>query len=91
MVYEYPDAISGLEERMQPYGFETSCRGILVNLKNVAKAKGYEVILPPCIVFQVYQCHDHHGGRGGNPVNPWIYKGFLITVTHELEHQPGND
>ena len=25
MVYEYPDAISGLEERMQPYGFETSC------------------------------------------------------------------
>ena len=45
MIYEYPDAISGLEERMQPYGFETSCRGILVNLKNVAKTKGYEVIL----------------------------------------------
>lgn len=45
MVYEYPDAISGLEERMQPYGFETSCRGILVNLKNVAKTKGYEVAL----------------------------------------------
>ena len=45
MVYEYPDAISGLEERMQPYGFETSCRGILVNLKNVAKTKGYEVVL----------------------------------------------
>ncbi|MCM1050216.1 MAG: LytTR family DNA-binding domain-containing protein [Clostridiales bacterium] len=45
LVYEYPDAISGLEERMQPYGFETSCRGILVNLKNVAKTKGYEVML----------------------------------------------
>ncbi|NBJ95713.1 LytTR family transcriptional regulator DNA-binding domain-containing protein, partial [Parablautia muri] len=45
MVYEYPDAISGLEERMQPYGFETSCRGILVNLKNVAKKKGDEVAL----------------------------------------------
>ena len=45
IVYEYPDVISGLEERMQPYGFETSCRGILVNLKNVAKTKGYEVVL----------------------------------------------
>lgn len=45
MVYEYPDAISGLEGRMQPYGFATSCRGILVNLKNVAKIKGYEVVL----------------------------------------------
>ncbi|MDE7284620.1 MAG: LytTR family DNA-binding domain-containing protein [Lachnospiraceae bacterium] len=45
MVYEYPDVISGLEERMQPYGFETSCRGVLVNLKNVAKTKGYEVVL----------------------------------------------
>ena len=45
MVYEYPDAISGLEERMQPYGFEISCRGILVNLCNVAKIKGYEIIL----------------------------------------------
>ena len=30
---------------MQPYRFETSCRGILVNLKNVAEAKGYEVVL----------------------------------------------
>lgn len=45
IVYEYPDAISGLEKRMRPYGFETSCRGILVNLKNVAKIKGYEVVL----------------------------------------------
>ena len=44
-VYEYPDAISGLEERMKPYGFETSCRGVLVNLKNVAKTKGYNVVL----------------------------------------------
>jgi hypothetical protein len=42
-------------------------------------------------VFQVYQRHYHHSGSGGNPVNPRIYKGFLITVTHELEHQPGND
>ena len=44
-VYEYPDVISSLEARMQPYGFETSCRGILVNLRNVMKVKGYEVIL----------------------------------------------
>ena len=44
-VYEYPDVISSLEARMQPYGFETSCRGILVNLRNVMKIKGYEVIL----------------------------------------------
>ena len=45
IVYESPDVISGLEERMQPYGFETSCRGILVNLKNVAKTKGYDIVL----------------------------------------------
>lgn len=45
MVYEYQDTISGLEERMRPYGFETSCRGILVSLKNVAKIRGYEVIM----------------------------------------------
>lgn len=45
MVYEYPDAISGLEKRMQPCGFATSRRGILVNLKNVAKTKGYDVVL----------------------------------------------
>ena len=44
-VYEYTDVISSLEARMQPYGFETSCRGILVNLRNVMKIKGYEVIL----------------------------------------------
>ena len=44
-VYEYPDVISSLEVRMQHYGFETSCRGILVNLHNVMKVKGYEVIL----------------------------------------------
>ena len=45
VVYEYPDVISSLGERMQPYGFETSCRGILVNLRNVMKIKGYEVVL----------------------------------------------
>lgn len=45
ILYEYSDTISGLEERMQPYGFETSCRGILVNLCNVAKIRGYEIIL----------------------------------------------
>lgn len=44
-VYEYTDVISSLEARMRPYGFETSCRGILVNLRNVMKIKGYEVIL----------------------------------------------
>lgn len=44
-VYEYPDTMSSLEVRMHPYGFETSCRGILVSLRNVAKIKGYEVIL----------------------------------------------
>ena len=43
--YEYPDIMSNVEARMQPYGFETSCRGILVNLRNVMKIRGYDVIL----------------------------------------------
>ena len=43
--YEYQDIMSSLETRMQPYGFETSCRGILVNLRNVVKIRGYDVIL----------------------------------------------
>ena len=44
-VYEYPDTMHSLEIRMSSYGFETSCRGILVSLRNVAKIKGYEVML----------------------------------------------
>ncbi|MCM1388573.1 MAG: LytTR family transcriptional regulator DNA-binding domain-containing protein [Bacillus sp. (in: Bacteria)] len=45
VIYEYPDTITSLAVRMSIYAFEVSCRGILVNLQNVAKIKGYEVIL----------------------------------------------
>lgn len=45
MTYEYSDTMSALEVRMCPYGFEISCQGILVSLRNVAKIKGYEIIL----------------------------------------------
>ena len=44
-VYEYPGIISELAERQRNNGFEISCRGILVNLNNVMKIRGYEVIL----------------------------------------------
>ena len=44
-VYEYSGIISELAESQRHNGFETSCRGILVNLRNVMKIRGYEVIL----------------------------------------------
>lgn len=44
-VYEYPGIISELAENQRQNGFETSCRGILVNLNNVMKIRGYEVVL----------------------------------------------
>ncbi len=43
--YEYPGIFSVLEGELRKEGFETSCRGILVNLRNVAKIRGYEVVL----------------------------------------------
>lgn len=45
IVYEYPGIISELAESQRHNGFETSCRGILVNLNNVMKIRGYEVVL----------------------------------------------
>ncbi len=43
--YVYKAAMNAVEERMKPFGFETSCRGILVNLGNVEKIQGYEVFM----------------------------------------------
>lgn len=43
--YIYKSAMNVIEDRMRPFGFETSCRGILVNLQNVVKIQGYEIIL----------------------------------------------
>ena len=39
------DSFNTLEGELRKEGFETSCRGILVNLRNVAKIRGYEVTL----------------------------------------------
>lgn len=35
--------IKNLENRLQPLGFETSCRGILVNMENIARIKNYKI------------------------------------------------
>ena len=43
--YIYKAAMNAVEDKMKPFGFETSCRGILVNLGNVVKIQGYDVIL----------------------------------------------
>lgn len=43
--YIYSEAMNSLEKRMRPLGFETSCRGILVNLEKIIKIKGYSVLL----------------------------------------------
>ena len=42
-IYEYPDTIKNLENRLKPLGFETSCRGILVNMENIARIKNYKI------------------------------------------------
>lgn len=42
-IYEYPDTIKNLENHLQPLGFETSCRGILVNMQNVARIRNYKI------------------------------------------------
>lgn len=44
-VYVYAEAMNRLEERMQPLGFETCCRGIMVNMGRIWKIKGYRVWL----------------------------------------------
>ena len=43
--YIYKAAMNSVETRMKPFGFEISCRGILVNLENVVKIQGYEVLM----------------------------------------------
>ena len=43
--YLYTEAMSGLEKRMKPLGFEVCCRGILVNMEHVLRIKMYDVLL----------------------------------------------
>lgn len=43
--YIYASPMNAVEERMKPFGFEISCRGILVNLQNVVKVNRYEILL----------------------------------------------
>ena len=43
--YTYKVAMKIVEERMKPFSFILSCRGILVNLENVERIQGYEIFL----------------------------------------------
>ncbi|MCM1258340.1 MAG: LytTR family DNA-binding domain-containing protein [Roseburia sp.] len=43
--YIYKAAMNAVEERMKPFRFAISCRGILVNLENIEKIQGYKVYL----------------------------------------------
>ncbi len=41
--YEYPCVMEKLSKELEEYGFAVNCRGNLVNLRHVAKIKGYEL------------------------------------------------
>lgn len=41
--YEYSGTIKNLENHLSSLGFEISCRGILVNLQNIARIKNYKI------------------------------------------------
>lgn len=41
----FTETLNKLEDKMKPFGFETSCRGIMVNLGKVMKIKRYTIIL----------------------------------------------
>lgn len=43
--FMYSDMMNVLEIRMRPLGFETSCRGILVNLEKIVKIKRYTIMM----------------------------------------------
>ena len=43
--YIYKTAMNALVKRMKPFQFAVSCRGMLVNLENVEKIQGYQVLL----------------------------------------------
>lgn len=43
--YIYKAAMNAVEERMKPFRFAISCRGILVNLENIEKIQRYRVFL----------------------------------------------
>lgn len=54
-VYIYSEALNKLEERIQPFGFITSCRGILINIDRIKKIKGYSVVLDNDAVLPLSQ------------------------------------
>ncbi|MDR2889767.1 MAG: LytTR family transcriptional regulator DNA-binding domain-containing protein, partial [Lachnospiraceae bacterium] len=43
--FTFSDTMRALEERMKPYGFEMSSRGILVNLDKIVEIKGSSIVL----------------------------------------------
>ncbi|MCM1256316.1 MAG: LytTR family DNA-binding domain-containing protein [Roseburia sp.] len=43
--YIYKTAMNAIVKRMKPFQFAVSCRGMLVNLENVEKIQGYQVLL----------------------------------------------
>lgn len=43
--FTYKETMQALEKRMQSFGFEVSCRGILVNISKIMKIKRYSIIM----------------------------------------------
>lgn len=44
-IYVYSETMKALEKRMNPLGFETSCRGLLINIEKIMKIKGYTILM----------------------------------------------
>ena len=71
-IYECPDTIKNLETRLSSLGFETSCRGILVNLQNIARIKNYKIIIKngECIALSQKRAVEFK-----KKLNAYIHKG----------------
>lgn len=53
--YEYPCVMEKLSKELEEYGFAVNCRGNLVNLRHVAKIKGYELHMDNGCVLSLSQ------------------------------------
>lgn len=71
-IYEYPDTIKNLENRLNSLGFETSCRGILVNLQNIARIKNYKIVIKngECVALSQKRAVEFK-----KKLNAYIHKG----------------
>ncbi len=70
--YEYPDTLKHLETSLSSAGFAISCRGILVNLKNVSRIKGYQVYLKNGETVSLSQKRAVHFK---NRLNEYVHQG----------------